>query len=285
MLAAALALTLAASTDEAVAAFKRGRDLLAKGRLAEACAAFEQSHTLDPALGALINLAECTANLNDGPRAFTLYSEVLAWATRKNDQPRVTVARERLAALRQQLALAVIDAPTDVKVVLDRIPVTTGQTVPLEPGAHVVELTRPDGSKETRPLNVVAGQTLTVTPSPAVQPEKAPPARVPPPVLTPKDEPLPRVDVVRDSPAPLPSRAGPIALTVAGAAVTIAGAFVTGWAVDVWNQGEAQRQGSPVTVTQRTYETAGTLYPLGLGALIGGPLLAAGGLLWLFLSK
>jgi tetratricopeptide (TPR) repeat protein len=285
MLAAALALSLAASTDEAVAAFKRGRELLAKGRLAEACAAFEQSHTLDPALGALINLAECTANLNDRPRAFTLYSEVLAWATRKNDQPRVTVARERLAALRPQLALAVIDAPADVKVVLDRVPVTTGQTVPLEPGAHVVELTRPDGSKETRPLAVLAGQTLTVTPSPTVQLEQAPPPPVPAAVLTPQADPLPRVELVRPVPAPPPSRAGPIALTVTGAAVTIAGAFVTGWAAEVWSRGEAQRQGGPLTVAQSTYETAGTLYPLGLGALIGGPLLAAGGLLWLVLSK
>src|SRR5690349_1387185 len=39
--------------------FDRGRDLLAAGKIAEACDAFESSQNLDPQLTTLLNLADC----------------------------------------------------------------------------------------------------------------------------------------------------------------------------------------------------------------------------------
>jgi hypothetical protein len=283
LLALAIALTVTSSSADAVAAFKRGRDLLAKGSTAEACAAFAESHHLDPALGALINLAECTAKLNDRPRAFALFTEVLAWATRKGDQARIAVARERLTSLRGQLGLAVIDTPAGVTVAVDRVSVITGQTVPLEPGTHVAEFVSRDGTVETRTFAVNAGQTLSLSPQ-ALSPGTKPLEEALRGVVL--ESAVSRSETAQvQSPPAAPSRAGPMASLLAGAVFAVGGAFLTGWSTDVWNRGESQRLGGPLTVTQATYETAGSLYPLGLGALVGGALALAGGVLWLVLSR
>lgn len=285
MLSLVLSLALASSADDAVAAFKRGRELLAKGRLADACAAFEESHRLDPALGALLNLAECTFNLGNRPRAFALFQEVLAWATRKNDLPRIEVARLRLGTLKPLIGLAVIDLPPDVVVEVDRARVTTGQTVPLDPGPHVAQLRATTGELETRTFSIDAGQTLTIGPvgAPAPDARDAPKpiepvaSAAPPPAAV-----LPPPTVGRQTE---PSRAGPLTLLVAGAVTTVAASIVAGWSIDVWNRGEAQARGGPLTVTRGTYEAAGTAYPFAVAGLIAGPVMAAGGLVWWFLTK
>src|SRR4051812_29728499 len=44
---------------QAEAMFREGRTLLAAGKIAEACAAFEASHKLEPAMSTLMNLAAC----------------------------------------------------------------------------------------------------------------------------------------------------------------------------------------------------------------------------------
>ncbi|HVR18104.1 MAG TPA: hypothetical protein VMS65_00360, partial [Polyangiaceae bacterium] len=49
----------AADPDQAEEAFQRGRSLLAEGRYADACKAFEASQAADPASGTLLALAYC----------------------------------------------------------------------------------------------------------------------------------------------------------------------------------------------------------------------------------
>src|SRR5688572_29480403 len=44
---------------QAEALFREGRELLASGRIPQACAAFEQSQKLEPATTTLLNLAGC----------------------------------------------------------------------------------------------------------------------------------------------------------------------------------------------------------------------------------
>lgn len=286
--ALALSFTLAATpADEASAAFKRGRELMAKGRLADACAAFDESHRLDPALGALLNLAECTFKLEQHARAWAAYEEVLAWAKRTQNQPRAQVATERLATLRPKVALVLIDAlPTDV-VSFDRQRVMSGQTLALDPGAHAVEVKREAMPTQTRTLSVSGGQTLTFSafvdeppPVTPLEPAVVLPAVVAPPVVT------PAVAVVTAPvAAPPPSRAGPLALLIGGGLSTVAAGIALGFSVDAWNRGEAQRLGGPLTITQAQYQLAGQLYPFSVAGLVVGPLLAAAGALWWLLSS
>lgn len=276
MLALVLSSVVATSPpDEASAAFRRGRELLTKGRLADACAAFDESHRLDPALGALLNLAECTFKLEQHARAWMLYSEVLSWATRTKSEPRAVVARERLEALRPTVALAVASAPVETVVVIDRQRLVPGQTVALEPGAHVVEYVT-GAETETRTITVKGGDTLTLTPTPpSPAPVRLETALEPAPAIS-----VPEVTAAGSASPPPPARVGPVALGVSGAVLSVASAVALGWAVSIWNQGEAQRRGGPLTVTQQTYELAGTLYPVSVATLSAGLLALVGGVVW-----
>lgn len=286
----ALALSLvvnATPADEAAAAFKRGRESMAKGRLADACAAFDESHRLDPALGALLNLAECTYKLEQHARAWTVYGEVLAWANRTGNQARASVAQERLSALRPKVALVVVDSPTTDGVFIDRVKVVPGQTLALDPGAHVVEFKRAGTDTETRTITVTGGETLTLSRAAKEDaPRRVEPAPVKEPLLIPSPAPAPVT--VTAAPAPPPattSRAGPLSLLIAGGVVSTAALITFGYATDVWNRGEAQRQGGALTVTRREYELAGQLYPVSMAGLIAGPVLLAAGTLWWLLTN
>jgi hypothetical protein len=258
--------------------------LLKKGRLADACAAFDESHRLDPALGALLNLAECTLKLEQHARAWMLYTEVLAWSSRSRKAQRADIARERLAVLRPKVALLVIDAPPGVTVQVDRQPLVAGQTLAVDPGAHVVEWLTGARSLEVRPLTVRAGETMTLSPVPAEPPAALPPTvdEAPPEKALPPAAPV----VLRTEPEstrPMPSKVVPWALVATGSALMVAGAIGGGWSLDVWNRGEAQRTGGQLTVSRETYQTASVLYPASLVGLGLGVTLLLGRLVWWWL--
>jgi len=59
--------------SQADALFRVGRDLMAAGKIAEACAAFEQSQKRDPAVTTLINLAACRERLGQLATAWELF--------------------------------------------------------------------------------------------------------------------------------------------------------------------------------------------------------------------
>src|SRR5512147_2936876 len=47
------------STAQAETLFRQGKDLIAHGKIAEACAAFDASQKLDPTIATLLNQAAC----------------------------------------------------------------------------------------------------------------------------------------------------------------------------------------------------------------------------------
>jgi hypothetical protein len=53
--------------------FRQGRDLLAAGKVAEACSAFEESQKLEPAVTTLFNLAGCREKLGQFATAWGLF--------------------------------------------------------------------------------------------------------------------------------------------------------------------------------------------------------------------
>jgi len=58
---------------EAEVLFREGRDLMAAGKLAEACSAFDESQKLDPAVTTLLNLAACREKLDQLATAWGLF--------------------------------------------------------------------------------------------------------------------------------------------------------------------------------------------------------------------
>lgn len=255
-------------------AFREGRRLLQEGKIADACAAFEQSQKLDPALGTLLNLADCEGLLGHDAKAYGLWQEVLGWSRRAKHAEREQVALQKLSALRGKVALVVIDAPPEAKTEVDGQPVVAGTQVPLAPGAHEVVVTVGDEVRRQR-LEVKAGELV------AAKPEVAPKVVV----IAPEPVPAPAPTIVAPPPVSEPppkrtSRVG-VGLIAGGAVVLIAGVVGTAWSYGTWQQVERQRPGGPdydrPTVTESEYRRAAVAYPVSLTAIGVGVAAAAGG--------
>jgi serine/threonine-protein kinase len=141
---------LAAANDQdrvaAQALFEQGKELIAAGRHAEACAKFDESQRLDPGIGTQFNLADCYEKVGRFASAYTLYVDVAARSKVAGQAQRETIARERAEALKLKLTKLVIVIPNDVKV--DGLQVTRdgvavgpaqwGLPIPVDPGVHQV---------------------------------------------------------------------------------------------------------------------------------------------------
>lgn len=65
--------------------FKQGRDLMAAGKLAEACAAFEASNQLEPAVSTLLNLGACREKNGQIATAYGAYANAERLARQATD--------------------------------------------------------------------------------------------------------------------------------------------------------------------------------------------------------
>ncbi len=131
-----LLLPATAAADPAVAdqLFKRGKALLAEGRIAEACQRFEESFELDPALGAIMNLADCLERDGRVASAYGRWGEAIELAQRRKDD-RVEYARTRRDALKPSLSSVTVT----VQGAAEGLDVYRGNTK-LAPGAYGVAL-------------------------------------------------------------------------------------------------------------------------------------------------
>lgn len=178
------------SADQAAAAealFREGRDLVAKGKLAEACPKFAASQRLDPGYGTQWNLADCLERLGRTASAWAAFREAADMASRAGQADREAKATRRAADLEGKLErLAVtVTTPADGLVVRRNGAVLDagawGAPLPVDPGKHRVEATAP--GKE--PFSVEAqtagpGQVVTVE-VPPLEDAPAATAATPPP--------------------------------------------------------------------------------------------------------
>jgi hypothetical protein len=144
------------SQEKADALFKKGKTLLGQQQYADACAAFAESHKLDPAIGTVLNLALCFEGWGKVASAQKAYLEAEKLAAIKGDQKRASAARQRADALTPRIPKIVFtglpDAlPPDLTVAIDADQVgldalRTGISV--DPGPHVVHYSV-EGAKKT----------------------------------------------------------------------------------------------------------------------------------------
>ncbi|HTJ84759.1 MAG TPA: tetratricopeptide repeat protein, partial [Polyangiaceae bacterium] len=131
------------------ALFQAGKTLMAEGKYAEACPKFEESYKLEPALGALLNHANCLEQAGRIASAWTRWGDAVDLATRSNDD-RKSFAEERRAALAPRLATLAIETtgdPTELEVLRDGVvagPATFGVPIPVDPGEHTIEVAKGD---------------------------------------------------------------------------------------------------------------------------------------------
>ncbi len=172
--------------------FSEGRKLSSDGKYAEACPKFEESLRLDRGIGTEFNLADCWAHVQRDASAWALFLNVAAEAKASGQSVREDLARSRAAALEPRLSRLIVQVQAPVAgLELRRDAVVVGSAswgvpVPVDAGAHVIEVTAPGRKKWTRTVQLdkpgaitVEVPTLELEPvassAPAVIPPSSPP--------------------------------------------------------------------------------------------------------------
>jgi hypothetical protein len=138
----------------AEALFDEARSLMTAQRFTEACAKFEASQALDPAVGTRLNLADCLEKLGRTASAWAEFRATAAAARAKGQTDRAEVARKRAASLEKDLVRLSIIAPPGANEgleirkngsILERA--SWGTALPVDPGRYVIAALI--GGKET----------------------------------------------------------------------------------------------------------------------------------------
>ncbi len=101
---------------QAQSLFDEGRKLLQAGKLAEACAAFESSQKLDPAITTLLNLADCREQNHQLATAWGTFVDANRMARDKNNDKLAKVASNHAHKLEPRLSKLTINVPADHQV-------------------------------------------------------------------------------------------------------------------------------------------------------------------------
>jgi hypothetical protein len=208
--------------------YQQGRQLLAQGKMSEACPKFAESHRLAPATGALLNLAFCHEAEQKLATAWLEYSEGMARARRDRRQDRVQFAEQRLAAIEPKLSHLTLvtdpgaDGVAELEIRVDGIALgnaARGAPIPLNRGEHIVEARAPARAPWSERVVVDREAMKIVVRVPVLASEASAPGTASPPEGT-----------ATRTGAEQPSRPVPSSVHVAGA-VTLglgAGAIATG---------------------------------------------------------
>jgi hypothetical protein len=154
----------------AQALFDEARRLMEKKRYGEACPKLAESQRLDPGGGTLLNLAICHEKEGKLATAKNDFDEALAVAVKDGRKDRQLIARERLAAVERSVPRLSVVVPLSsdtegLEVKLDGLVLhraAWGVATPVDPGAHVVEVTAASRTPWTTSIVVEAAQTKSI---------------------------------------------------------------------------------------------------------------------------
>jgi hypothetical protein len=172
--------------------FREGRNLMKQGDLTAACPKLAESLRLDPAVGTLMNLAECEERQGRTASAWQRWAAA-ADQLPLNDRRRAT-AMARASALEAVLPRLVVTradaAPAGLVVERDGLvlgPASLGTPMPVDPGRHLIVASAPGRSPRRYEIAVDSGQVRTIAVEPGPPPVTAPPvvSAPRPPVLEP----------------------------------------------------------------------------------------------------
>lgn len=163
-----------AQAAAADALFNQGRDAVAKGDLATACARFRASDKLDPAAGTKLNLAACEEKRGKIASAWEMFKAAVDQLPAGDD--RIAIAKQRIAELAPRLPHLTVKLPADAPegtTVKDgealMTPGSFGVPLPVDPGVHHFMVTAPGHAARTYDVALVEkdNKTIDVEPGPA----------------------------------------------------------------------------------------------------------------------
>jgi len=293
-----------AAANEAGKLFDKARAAFKANNYAEACPAFEQSYTLEPALGTLLNHGACLEKQGRFASAWIRYNDAVGWAQRTHEADREAYARKLSVDVKPKVSWLAISASEDVDVRVDAQTVRVTPTpisLPIDPGLHTVVAEKPGYEKWSVNVEIVQPGTTSVQKIPQLKPLSLSAALPPPP-------PTPAVDLKMDpvpwSPPPAPpieslppeltqksvqpassGKGAGVAMIVAGGLVAVGGAVGLGWSASTYNTLQLQRINviPPSSyVSREDYDRLKWVYPVswvgvgaGAAAIVVGAILVA----------
>ena len=266
------------SGAQAETLFRQGKELMAKGKIAEACAAFDASQKLDPTIATLLNQAACREKNEQFATAWGLFLEAER-QTRTATQQLHQVAATKAAKLEPRLSTLTINVPTENRIgglqvsragdIVD--PGAWNKALPVDGGTYRIAATAPGNAEwsttvaigNERDVKMIEIPKLKAAVLEPPRPKPEPPAAPTPPVESPR------------------SRAVPLAL--GGAAIALAGGAIglELWARSTYDQSKTEIDNAKQdslwhSANTRRYIAAG----LGVAAVA-----SAGVAVWLYLRE
>lgn len=147
--------------------FRQARELMAAGKVSEACSAFEESQKLEPALSTLLNLASCREQLGQFATAWGLFLDAARQtrsATDTTGQKLHDVAQSRAQKLEPRVSRLTINVPADSQV--EGLEITRGddrvasglwnRALPVDGGTYTISARAPGANRWSTQVTVTA---------------------------------------------------------------------------------------------------------------------------------
>ncbi len=163
--------------------FAEGKRLMEQKKLSEACPKFEESHRLDPGVGALLNLAACQEQRGKIASAWGHYRDAEQQLRREADLRRAEFARGRAAALEPRLPKLVVTVaaqPEGFSLARDGVVLSAasfGSELPVDPGPHDLVASAPGHVTRSTRVGAEERQVTRVTVE-RLDPGPRPPAEI-----------------------------------------------------------------------------------------------------------
>jgi len=184
-IAACILITSAhAYADDAASALKRGQDELKRGRIHQACEAFEASDKLDAKLETELMLADCYAEDGKPVTAARLYRTLSDKDTNASRKKASLAKADKLEAKAPKLRFAINPRPSGLIIKVDGAEVASSGDVKVDIGPHDVLAMAP--GYEGHASAAVDGDRPTVDVIIRMEPKAAEPAPMAKPAPTPK---------------------------------------------------------------------------------------------------
>ncbi|MDB4952674.1 MAG: hypothetical protein JWO36_243 [Myxococcales bacterium] len=150
--------------DKADALFRQGKRLMGEKRYADACQSFEQSFSLDPGIGAELNIAKCYEEWGKVASAYRAFKKAEDLAKEAHD-PRVGKIHELIEQIDPQVPKLTIHLPegadTDqLKVWIDGARIDVAKLADshiVDPGPHLLEYQVGGEKKQSKVIPVERG--------------------------------------------------------------------------------------------------------------------------------
>lgn len=154
--------------------FRQARELMAAGKVAEACSSFEESEKLEPALSTLLNLANCREQLGQFATAWGLFLDAGRQTRSASDAPTQRlhdVAQDRARKLEPRVSRLTINVPQrsqfeglEITRGADRVdPGLWNRALPIDGGTYTITAHAPGANQWSTQVTIAAeSDTKTV---------------------------------------------------------------------------------------------------------------------------